>query len=197
MKLIDILKEIDIRLPNTLSAEDKIGFLNHAIRDIYKYCGETFTYKAEADKEVKLPKHITYGLIKSVFVNDEQYFDAKKTRGGKSKFTVNDENNLVLDPAAHGVLSVKYTAYNLFRPLSDVLSDDSIGDKTKFYEEQTGGIDDQFSELLVLGALYRTAAAEEDITQSNNFKGQYDELKRQAMGQRFKKGFYPITKIVR
>jgi hypothetical protein len=197
MKLTDILKEIDTRLPNTLPAEVIIGFLNHTVRAIYIYCGETRTYETNAAKEVLLPEYIKGDLIKSVYAGDEAYLNLKKAPGGRSTYTVNDENILILNPKADGALTISYTPYSLFKTLSEVLSEDTEDDKVKLYEDQTGGICDAFSELLVLGALYRAAEAEEDVTLSNNFRASYEELKRQAMGQRYQKGCYPITKIVR
>lgn len=196
MKLCNILKELDSRYVTSFTDNEKISFLNHAVRDIYLICSKKSVFKTEINGKIQLPEEINESTIRSVFVGGEEYLNSDRVRGGGARYSIDAENKLKLCDGGAGAAEITYVLYSLFKTLADIEEDASITDKTYYYENQTGGIEDRFSELLVLGALYRMAAAAEDITQAGNFKGQFDRAWFYALTNSYR-GKYPLTKMVR
>lgn len=196
MKLCDILRELQARYPSSFTDEEKIAFLNHAVRDIYLICSKKSIYTAEAAEEIQLPEEVNAGTIRSVFLGGEEYLNSARVRSRGLRYTLDAENKLRLSGGGTGNVEITYVLYSLFKTLADIEADDTIADKTAYYESQTGGIEDRFAELLVLGALYRMAAAAEDMTQAGNFKGQFDQSWFYTLTKRYSGSMYPITKMV-
>lgn len=196
MKICDYIREIDLRMPNSFTDDEKISFLNHTLREMYKICSKELEHKAAADDEILLPEGIDGDSIRAVFVGESEYFERGKVRRAKGEYEISERRMHLLPPAKSEAV-IKYTPLVLFKTIGEITADGNIEEKNKAYENQNGNIPDKYAEILILGAVYKAALAAEDTALAASYKMWYEERRLRIMLDRYKKGTYPVTKIVR
>lgn len=194
MLLGDILKELDLMLPNPYTADEKITFLNKTIREIKRYASklETYSFDANALNIYPLPEEIAAEDILFVSVNGREFPPENISDEGCCFYCLIPTGFIVFEPAPKTGERIEITCYasRLFKA-SDCFESESdfLAQETKIDEEQ------RF--LLLYGAMADIALATEDAEMSNNLRAEYNALKSEAMQGKYKKrGKYPKTRIV-
>ncbi len=189
MKLGEILKSIDLRRPNAFPEETKICFINSIIRQWGHIIGKSQEEEFVAEEGVfryPLPEGVEGDGIKAVEAGGERLepirYDEEMRDG---TYKLEPAGFIILNGVAAGK-KVKII-YNECKEFKGFDGDD--------YLEADCGVYDSFADILVYGALYQLADADEDINAAANYKERMSELISFArQGRYLKHGKYPVVR---
>lgn len=199
MTLGSILEDVKVRMPNAFETDSLVGWINSALRDIYKVLAmrEGFSFKAIGGQTVyPLPADIACDLISAVVVGGREQ---RARRIGDDvlpgSYFKAAEGFIGFHPAPkHGeTITVWYFA----RP-AQLLTEQKATEAGVDFAAQKIRLDPDYAEMLKTALCITIAEAREDVALANNYKVSYNMLLTRARQERYEKdGKYPVTKTVK
>lgn len=199
MKLIDILKELEIRSGADVSEDQWIIFINSALRTYGRYIGRLqyqdiagmFVIDGVIDFSGGQSRRLAEEAIKSVWANGVQLepvrFDEPE-REGTYLILAEDKIKVNVDTWEDGGIWHYTVVPANTRDKSN--SDDE-------YNGQDLGVDDEYINAVIYGALAEYGEVAEDIEMANNYRSKALDVVSRAMQGRYQKlGKYPTTRDV-
>lgn len=168
MLLKDILEEADLYVPNALSQEQKIRFINETQRKLYRdfplaEAAHTFQ-TVPGTFYYAFPWNVTDEQVTAVFIGDKEYHYQTLEDTRKSNVYTLLEGQLFVQPTPTDVLS-GYVQYKK-RP-TDLTINDLANEVPSFPD---------YHELLVLGCAQKLAIVEKDFKAAGEFEVRYQNL---------------------
>lgn len=173
MLLKEILLDANLLVPNTISDESKVRWLNELQGQLYRdfaFPNVSTTFTAETGKNLfTLPTDCSRERITSVIVGETNYeyrsIDQDVT---DHCWTVMEERELFIYPTPTQTV----IAFLNYRPRPQRMTIDMQEEKPDFPED--------FHEVLVYGIATRIARAEQDTNRAVELKATFDELHEKA-----------------
>ena len=174
-----IINDIDVRMPNGVSLDSKIEWLNEALKATYHAIGEDniaetltvsgqpFYYLYDTLNNVD---RIEYRQITAVTVNGQEYkpaFMHDQLSGYRYYKVDRDYFGIYPIPTQS---DLKILIYYKHRP--EEIKVDNLN--------AIPMVDEDYYELIKYGVMYRIAEAEQDIPSRNNYSNQYNEMLKNA-----------------
>ncbi len=173
MLLKEILLDANLLVPNTLSDEYKVRWLNEIQGQLYRdftFPDISLAFTTEAGKNFYvLPTDCSRERITSVIV-DETHYEYRTIDQNITEYcwTIMDDRDLFLYPAP----TQNVTAFLNYRPRPQNMSIDMQEEKPDFAED--------FHEVLVYGIAVRIARALQNTNRAIELKATFDELHEKA-----------------
>lgn len=171
MKLIEIIEDIDLLVPNAFSYAKKIGWINQAQRQLF-HDYPNFIAKKEipvimGQTEYALPLDCQQSNIEVVMVDGFEYiYSEVKERPEYRSYTLLDGLIIHPVPSTAGTLTIYYKPTPV-----DLTSADT---------EKPPVIPEDFHELLVYGCGFRVAQRTQDYKIATELEVRYQNLAREA-----------------
>ena len=195
MKLIDILKELEIRSGADVSEDQWILFINSALRTYGRYIGYMQRggfHQSEVNAGIyNLPDVIKEESIKGVWISGEQILPARYDEDQR------EGTYCIVEP---GKLRINVSDWTSGYIVHNSVAEAKTRDKSNSDDEYNGqdlGVDDEYINAVIYGALAEYGEVAEDIEMANNYRSKaLDVVSRAMQGRYQKRGKYPVTKDV-
>lgn len=204
MKLHEMIETIKKRRPTAFSDGDITDFLNTSVRRFGRFVGTADIYSfptAEGAALYPLPTYIGGENIKRVTVGGVMYEPALYDENmGDKTYAIEPGGYLLINPAPKGIkeAEVLFNGCAEFASLEEVteLSPDKTADEIRnIWREQDCGCADEYTDVIIYGALSDMAEAEEDIGAAANFTERVHEVLKHAKQSIYsRRGKYPAVK---
>lgn len=195
MKLIDIIKELNLRSGADIDDDVWVVYINSALRTFGRYIGymQRGALRREAEKDglYKLPDVIKDESIKGVWISGEQILPARYDEDQR------EGTYCIVEP---GKLRINVSDWNYGYIVHNSVAEAETRDESNSEDEYNGqdlGVDDEYINAVIYGALAEYNEVSEEIEAANNYLNKADEIVARAMQGRYSKsGKYPVTKDV-
>lgn len=195
MRLIDIIKELNLRSGADIDEDVWVMYINSALRTFGRYIGrmtEATIFKGMEDNSgwIHLPEAIKSESIVNVDADGKRLVPAEI---GENR----DGTYATYLPEGIRINAGDWETGHIYHTSVKKCDGRDAFDREGDFEGQDMNIDEEYVNAVIFGALAEYNEVNEEIEAANNYRNKADEIVARAMqGRYIKRGKYPVTKDV-